>query len=519
MSIKHPIDTRLRFYVLPAMLTVIGLLVVASWQHSMALIKQYNFEIATAGARNVFEMSVLVRQWNAEHGGVYVFKSAQTPPNVYLQHPQRDLVLVDGRELTMLNPAYMTRQIAELAAKSDQMHLRIHLTSAQPIRPDNRPDAWEAIALTEFASGRREKTGIEEIDGQAYLRYMAPLMVKQECLQCHAKQGYQVGNLRGGLSVGVKYAPIQQTIDEQITASLITHSIFYAVLIVISWALIELLARRWRALDDTIIALQNARDELVESEKIASLGRLVAGFSHELNTPVGITVGAISYSNGRLDDLAALLQQDEVAEHALNAIITDLRDSHQLALANSRRAADLVHRFKRTSIDRSSSEKRLYQLSELIQDVLMTLNNALKHCPVRVDVNCPEAIRLYGTPGLLEQVLTNLITNSLAHGFDNGKKGGVIKIDARKTGNGRIAIIYQDNGAGMSESVRQQAFEPFFTTNRNRGGSGLGLFVTYNIVTRQLHGNIRLASTPDGGARFDIDFLDEAATDTPQETP
>ena len=505
MSSKLPIDQRLRRRALPFLLLVITLLLAASLTFRINSVKQYNLEVATEGARNIFRMIVLTRQWNAELGPIYVFTSKKTPPNHYLEHPQRDLELADQRKLTMLNPAYMTRQLGELAKTDMQHHLRLHITSLAPLNPENSPDTWEAAALKRFEQGQHEISSVEQQDGQDYLRYMAPLLVNQACLACHAKQGYKLGDVRGGISVSLQLQAIEQGMHNEIHATLLTHGVSYGLLALISWGLIELLARRWRALDDTIATLQATRNELVETEKMASLGRLVAGFAHELNTPVGVAVGAISYGDQTLNTLTALLAQEEVTEQELTCQLDYLKESHQLALANLRRAADLVQRFKRSSIDRGSQQMRVYKLAELIQDVLTTLHNALKRTDILIEVDCSDDLKLYGTPGLLEQVLTNLITNSITHGYDNGSRPGKILIKAWRSQTERLMFDYHDDGVGMSEETRLQAFEPFFTTQRGNGGSGLGLYVIYNIITQQMHGTIQIMSTPDAGAQFHID--------------
>lgn len=503
MTSKLPIDRRLRRRLLPVMLLVITVLMAVSLELRIEGVRTQNLQVATEGARNIFRMIVLTRQWNAEHGGVYVFASEKTATNRYLEHPERELELRDKRKLVLLNPAYMVRQIAELAEKDPQMNIRLHITSLNPIRPENGADPWEAQALTRFEEGQQEIASIELENGRHYLRYMAPLMVNQSCLNCHAKQGYKLGDVRGGISVGLQFDAIEQTMHGEIVAIIVSHAVSYGLLIVITGGLVELLARRWRALDDSIETLQATRSELVETEKMASLGRLVAGFAHELNTPVGVAVGAISHGDETIDKLKALLLKDEVTEQELTRELDYLQESHHLALSNLERAAELVRRFKRTSIDRESAQKREYQLAELIKDVLTTLRNTLKQ--VAVEVDCADALRLYGTPGLLEQVLTNLIANSVKHGFDEGNRSGHIVIKAWKNNSDKLVIDYQDDGMGMTEEVRQKAFEPFFTTRREKGGSGLGLYVTYNIVTQQMGGSIQVISAPEHGVKFHIE--------------
>ena len=158
----------------------------------------------------VFSLIQLSRQWNAGHGGVWVKETATNPPNPYLDHPERDLVTVDGTRLTMVNPAYMSRQMAELASAADsRLRLRFHLTSLNPIRPGNQADDWESESLRLFETGVKERLSYFEagVVAQAsnasspVYRYMAPLRVNAACMACHAKQGYKVGDIRGGISV------------------------------------------------------------------------------------------------------------------------------------------------------------------------------------------------------------------------------------------------------------------------------------------------------------------------------
>ena len=505
MNPRYRIDQRLRRRLLPLILVIVTLLLGLSLFIRVGSIQKHAHQLASESARNIFRMVVLVRQWNAEHGGTYVFASEKNPSNPYLEVPLRDIPLQDGRILTMINPAYMTRQIAELAETDPQLRIRLHITSLKPIRPENKPDDWEALALELFEQGQKEVTLLERQGNGNQLRYMAPLMVKPACLNCHAKQGYKEGDVRGGISVTLPMATVEAAMQDEILAIWISHGVSYFLLIVISWGLLELLARRWRSLDETIEILQKTRNELVENEKMASLGRLVAGFAHEINTPVGVAVGAVSHADDTLTQLTDLLSQDEVSGEALDQQMHYLRESHSLALSNLRRAADLVQRFKRTSIDRGSQQKRAYRLHEVIDDVLTTLRNTLKRTSICVEVDCSEDLELYGTPGLLEQVLTNLITNSIVHGFDNGTRTGQITIKTKLSNTKRLIIDYQDNGVGMTEEVRQKAFEPFFTTYREHGGSGLGLYVIYNIITQQMAGMIQIDSTPSLGTHFHID--------------
>ena len=162
-------------------------------------------EAARIEARTAYEKDVLYRRWNANQGGVYAEVTASTPPNPYLKVPERDIITPSHRKLTLINPAYMTRQAHELAMKTTGV--RGHITSLNPIRPENAPDKWEREALQAFQGGSEEQSDVQLYDGQLYVRLMRPLITENGCLTCHAVQGYKVGDIRGGISVSVPLAP------------------------------------------------------------------------------------------------------------------------------------------------------------------------------------------------------------------------------------------------------------------------------------------------------------------------
>lgn len=464
-------------------------------------VRRQSIQVATEGARNMFRMVVLTRSWNASHGGVYVPVTDSTQPNPYLHHPRRDVTTTDGQQLTLVNPAYMTRLIAEMA-KSDSGSI-FRLTSLNPVRPQNAPDDWERNALLSFEEGAKEVQSLETMGTNRMLRYMAPLRVEQPCLKCHANQGYKLGDIRGGISVSQDFVPIEAPTLAGIRQGLWTHGTVFVMVAGLGWLLLELLRSRWFELSRKIRELEATRGELVQSEKMASLGRMVAGFAHEINTPVGVAMGAVSQHDdilGRIDDM---LQQDDVNEADLRGELDSLKTGSQLALGNLRRTAKLVQSFKRTSIDQTSEQLRDFQMKELIQDVLFVLNNQLKRLSAPVSVHCADHIRMLGAPGLIEQLLTNLTMNALQHGFGADMQTGAIEIAVTQDKD-QVLLRFSDNGVGMTADQLGRIFEPFYTTKRHDGGSGLGLYICYNIVTVKLGGTIQCSSTPGGGTRFDI---------------
>jgi signal transduction histidine kinase len=232
---------------------------------------------------------------------------------------------------------------------------------------------------------------------------------------------------------------------------------------------------------------------------------MVAGFAHELNTTVGVAVGAVSQSRATLGELETLIGQDEVSEEELRGCLETLDQSSVLALSNLQRAARLVQSFKRSSVDQVSEQSRRFHVRELLQDVLLALHNQLKNRPIRVQVECPEALEVDGSPGLYEQLLTNLVLNSLQHGVDSHGSAGCIQLRVAELGDERLRLECGDDGIGMSPEVAAKVFEPFFTTRRGQGGTGLGLYLCHSIVTERLGGTIRCETSPGAGARFIIE--------------
>jgi hemerythrin-like metal-binding protein len=247
--------------------------------------------------------------------------------------------------------------------------------------------------------------------------------------------------------------------------------------------------------------LQDERQRAIETEKMASLGRMVAGFAHEVNTPIGIAVGAVSQVEESVTRLEGLLQGEEVSEEQISGSLASATESSALAMANLRRAASLVQSFKRTAVDQTSETERDFSLAQLIDDVIVTMRPMFRGTPIVFEVDCSQDISMRAVPGAWTQILTNLCTNAHKHAFENGKRVGLIQISVERDAR-HVQLTFRDNGAGMEADHVRQAFEPFFTTCRNDGGSGLGLYIAYSLATQTLGGTLRCNSTSGHGTEF-----------------
>jgi two-component system cell cycle sensor histidine kinase/response regulator CckA len=185
-------------------------------------------DIAYFEAKISLDKDILYRRWNSEQGGVYVVASEHTPPNPYLSHiPDRDIKLPSGKTLTLMNPAYMTRQVYEMA--KEEFGTLGHITSQRPVNPGNAPDAWETRALEAFSQGRKEMSSVEKVEGKEYMRLMYPFFTEQSCLKCHAIHGYTLGELRGGISASIPMAPIRAIMRGRVAETYISHMLIWAI--------------------------------------------------------------------------------------------------------------------------------------------------------------------------------------------------------------------------------------------------------------------------------------------------
>lgn len=260
----------------------------------------------------------------------------------------------------------------------------------------------------------------------------------------------------------------------------------------------------------TLQDLREAQEHLIEAEKMASLGGLVAGVAHEINTPVGTALTASSYLADRTAQIATLLQAGSLKRADLNSYMEAAAETTGLLLVNLRRAAKLVESFKQVATDSTTEEIRRFDVGAYIGEVLVSLGPRIRQSTHRVVLRCPEGIEIESYPGPLAQVLTNLITNSITHAFDPGQTG-TLTITAEMETDGMLKIVYKDDGKGIPQEYQEKVFDPFFTTKRGAGGTGLGLHVVFQIVTKTLGGRIKLLSEG-AGCRFSIRIPTQVAT-------
>lgn len=263
----------------------------------------------------------------------------------------------------------------------------------------------------------------------------------------------------------------------------------------------EALEHANHSLTETLQRLERAQDELVESEKLASLGAMVAGVAHELNTPIGNALMAASTLS---DEAAAFAQtaKSGMTRSAFDAHLVTTRTGTDMIMSNIRRAAELINGFKQLAVDQASAQRRRFNLGTELADIRVVLGPTLKSQPYTIDLGPGlDGIEMDSYPGVLSRTLINLVNNAILHGFE-GRSSGVITIDARLLDAAHVEILFADDGNGMTETVRKHLFEPFFTTKMGQGGSGLGMHIVYNNVTKLLGGRIELETAVGQGTRY-----------------
>jgi PAS domain S-box-containing protein len=260
------------------------------------------------------------------------------------------------------------------------------------------------------------------------------------------------------------------------------------------------------ARDAAEAALQNLRETqsfLIEAEKHAALGRLVAGVAHEINNPVGTSLTIASALELKTAAFALKVAQGNLKRSSMNEFLQTSREASSQLVANLNHAAELIQSFKQVATDRNYSNQRIFDLGDLTEQIVMSLRPGLGKQHLTLNVECQRDLTMNSFPGPYGQVLTNLFLNSVAHAFPDGK-GGILDIKVRASGHDKVEVIFSDEGCGMSLGVKRQAFDPFFTTRRNQGSTGLGLHIVHNIVTNCLGGRLNLDSKTGEGTKITI---------------
>lgn len=265
----------------------------------------------------------------------------------------------------------------------------------------------------------------------------------------------------------------------------------------------QLLIEKQNALENSLSLMQRMQQNLLEAEKLAMLGETVGVITHEINTPIGIAVTAASSLHAYTQQLVAAYKEEQLRKSSLEAYVAHVEEGSALVLNNLEKAAQLLQDFKNVAIPQLSGHKEHFDLSQLIAQIANTLSPFFKNTDIQLQLNLPPQLEINSHPGVFAQIIMNLVTNSLKHGFPNVPQVGSIKIQLTEH-TYHLHLSYQDDGVGIPPALLPQIFEPFFSTAKQKGGSGLGLSIVQHLVVKQLGGIIHCKSDINAGVLFDI---------------
>lgn len=266
-------------------------------------------------------------------------------------------------------------------------------------------------------------------------------------------------------------------------------------LIILNSELESIVKKRTSDLEISLKELKLAQNQLLQSEKMSMLGRMVAGVTHEINSPLGICVSLSSNLNSHVQEMKNKYTDSKMKKKDLDSFLLLVEESSTLIFSNINRATSLIKSFKTIAVDQTSEFKRTFDLIKYLDDIKLILKNKFKNRNIDIVIDSTERISIYNNPGIFYQIFTNLINNSLLHGFDKDDYGE-IKIKCYIKGPS-IIIDYSDNGKGINDVIKDKIFDKFFTTKRDGGGSGLGLHIISNLISENLNGTIELLENPD----------------------
>lgn len=255
----------------------------------------------------------------------------------------------------------------------------------------------------------------------------------------------------------------------------------------------------------TLEKLHQFQRQMVQNEKMASLGDMVAGVAHEVNTPIGLGVTASTMMLDRLTHIEKEFSDKTLKASTLSKFISEGQENLNIIYRNLNRAAELISSFKQVAVDQSTESDRVFSFSQLMDEILLSMRPKLKKFQHEITLHCDPELFIETKAGPINQIMMNLIMNSIIHGFENNPHGK-IDIFVEMISSNKISIRYLDDGKGIPEHLRKRIFDPFVTTKRGQGGSGLGMHLVYNLVTQALNGSITITSEEDKGVEFNILF-------------
>ncbi|MCL1892852.1 MAG: HAMP domain-containing histidine kinase [Holophagaceae bacterium] len=389
---------------------------------------------------------------------------------------------------------HLTPQQSNLATLSLQ---KVGFRVITDFPSNNFPSSTEERELLRnpYSSGGLLK--INQKDSPASAEHLTSVVTTSTCIKCHSGDPkFIMGKTQMGIVTILEIEDIIADYRERRRGDIVADVFIFSFLTLISIFVMHLLFLfQTRSKMDT--------SKIIEREKMASLGLMVAGFSHELGTPIGVAVSANSQIFELASNFETLLRQDEVSEDEISKPLSLLKESSQLVSSHLDRAYKMIKQFKSTAVNLSTNDNSIIIFKDIFEDIVVDMRHLHKNSNITIDISYPPELCTFGSISALKQVLYNLYSNAIKYGFSEGTSPGLITIDCFLE-EGEIKIYFIDNGRGMDEETARHIFEPFFTTNRSKGGMGLGMFIVYELITINLSGTVRCTSILGQGTQFEI---------------
>ena len=498
----------------------IGLTILFAISLILNIRKEYRSvkDFAKIEAEASYNKDLLYRRWATMHGGVYVPITDVTPTNPYLSFlKDRDITTDAGKKYTLINPAYMTRQVNALA--ENQYGVKGHITSLNPIRPENKADEWETKVLQKFEHGISEFSSIELLNGKEYLRYMHAMKVEENCLKCHASQGYKTGDIRGGISVSVPMDKYNKVLTSQIRGLILTHFLVFMSILIFSIfgykrLLVELVKRNLMqkkiAENELFLQQQNkeylslneeykSQNEIlnVAKEKAEESERLKTAFlhnmSHEIRTPLNAIIG-----------FSKMLDSRDLSSDKQNIFISIIEESSNQLLSTINDILSI------SSLETKQEQIRIsvVNTNNIILDLLTMFNTQAINQNISLYSKQPltdKQSEIYTDKNKLTQILTHLLTNAFKFTHEGTIEFGYTLVETQSIAPPLIQFYVKDTGIGINSEIQNKIFESFrqaeLEMNRKYGGTGLGLAISKGFV-ELLGGKIWVESSSDQGSTF-----------------
>lgn len=472
--------------------------------------------MAETAARIYFQQVEMTREWNAMQGGVYVPITDKNQPNQFLKTPDRDVETTTGLMLTKVNPAYMTRQMAELTQTKN--NIQFHITSKKLLRAENKPDSWEDASLTKFEKGDTEAFEHIVTDTSNNFRFIRSLKIKTSCMNCHAEQGYKIGDVRGGISITVPYATYDKILAKHNLQSVILHGLIFIIGLGALLLFYNMYCKQLMVILDKSNILQiEVNERVAAEEELRMLNEMLAekvkeGVEENRKKDEMLILQSRQAAMGEM--INNIAHQWRQPLNTLNLLVFDMIEAYKYKELDGKYLdrqtaemkglitymSDTIDDFRNFFKPNKSVEE--VSIKELIEKTLTLVNASFLNNKIEIDFEIIEDKVILGHPNELGQVLINILNNAKDALLENKIEFPKIHV-ALIMENKWIILSICDNAGGVKDEIIDKIFDPYFSTKEQGRGMGIGLFMSKSIIERNMNGKL-IVENVGTGACFKI---------------